>query len=307
VSDPQEIINEINELKREIIEARNMNIKTDNNMRAMFAEMKKITTNQKIAERKARVSAIGAYVIFVVVIAAAAIWASGVKASQLETIISGLNERVETFIKESEGLKSDIETRQAAEKRAVFLLNLIRENKKEEAVKEFRKTEMAAFSKVEAELLKEHIDAFAEELAKNHYERGVAQWKVGGYSSAVQEFEMALDYQPGMKDRGSLSYFMGLSLVQLQKTEAAIKALKDAIASDIRSDWTATARMKIIEVLMKDKKWSDALTYMESLPLDQFNIWVRQEITQKITFVKQKLEAKAKEEAQPKETPAPVE
>lgn len=299
MSDLQQITNEIADLKREIVEARNMNIKTDNSMRALFAEIKKVTTNQKSAERRARFASLGAYILFALIIGFAAFWVSGVKASQLSLIIDDQKTALAGLQREVETLKADIETRHAAEKRAVFLLNLIREEKKDEAVREYRKTEMASFSRVESDLLQERIDAFAKELAKRHFERGVSQWKIGGYASAVQEFERALDYQPDLEDYASLQYFMGLSLFQTRKYEAAIAALRTAISSEVKLDWSSNARVKIAEALIADKKLEEALLYMEAIPNEQLRPPARQEITQKIAQAKRQL-ARQREEAKEK-------
>ena len=194
MSEYEELLSAIKGLEREIIEARNMNIKTDNNMRSLFAELKKVSANQQTASKKARIGSFGAYIIFVVILGAAAILLSNLNASVSEEKINDLTNRIRTAREETRSLKLGIEARDSAEKRSFHVLQLIRADKKKGAVGEFRKIDKGKLSKTELELLRERIDGFSSELAGIHYEKGVSQWRIGGYKNAIQEFEASLGY-----------------------------------------------------------------------------------------------------------------
>ena len=291
----KELLSEIRETKREVIETRNLNIKADNNMRSLFAELKKVSGNQKQAERKARISSIAAYLLFVAIIAIGAFYISGIRASSLQAKMDGLNDRIQRLEGEVRVHKRDLATRDAAEKSAIFLLKLIREEKKEEAVAEFRKVQTSGLSKVELELLKEKVDQFASDMAVKYYENGVSHWCIGGYKSAIQEFKTSLDYMKEMDHKGALLYHYGHSLLQLQKHEEGMEILKSAIAADPGKNLADKARINISDTYMKIKRWEDAINYMESLPMEQLGYWSKVAILNKIKFAKQ-MAAKAAED-----------
>lgn len=292
--DTGELLKEIKETRREVIETRNLNIKSDNNMRSLFAELKKVSDNQKRSEKKMRVSSIGAYVLFVIIISTFAIMISTVISGNYSEKIDFLNNNISVLNQEISVMKGDLGARDAAEKRAVYLLKLIDEKKKKEAVKEFRKIKEADLSVVETRLLKEKIDIFASELANKEYEDGVSQWRIGGYKSAIQNFETSLDYKKDDEYYGMLNYFWGLSLLQLKKDDEGIAKLKIAIDQKIRKDYREQSMLKISDTYMDDSRYKEALAYLDSLPLAELGYWTRQAVIAKKKYGKKRLDEQNK-------------
>jgi len=295
--EPGEILKEVKEVRREVIETRNLNIKSDNNMRSLFAELKKVNENQKRSEKKMRISSIGAYVLFVVIISTAAILLSSIISGNYSDKIEFLNQRIAKLNEEISIIKGDLGARDAAEKRSVYLLKLIEDDKKVEAVKEFRKIQSNNLSVVETKLLTEKIAAFAKALARKEYDKGVGQWRIGGYKSAIQNFEVSLKYNKDEDYFGLLSYFWGLSLLQLKKHDEGIEKLKTAIAKEIRKDYREKAMLKIADTYLKSKRWKEAIAYLGTLKVEELGYWSKKAVIAKKKYGKKRLDAenKAKE------------
>ncbi len=294
MSDFEAVQKELQKLEKEVIETRNMNIKTDNNMRSLFAELKKVSKNQTVAERKARIGHIGLYVLFVTAIAVLAIVLSNSRADTLEQKIVELNQRLEKTQKQAETYQREIDSRDTAEKRAFLILKLIRDEKKVKTVEEFRKIDHSRLSNVLVSLLQEKVDAFSRDLARKHFEQGASQWRIGGYKSAVQEFEKSQWYLKDTEYTGELKNYYGLSLIQIKKTDDGIRNLKEAIGLDLPRHVADAARLKIADTLIGGKRYDEALHYLKGVPQDQLGFYTRQAVNQKIRFVEQKLAAEKK-------------
>ena len=76
MSDPA--LREFNELKREVVEARNQSIKTDNQIKNLSLDMKGFETRFDNLEKRARFATIGAYAIVAVTISIAAYFISSI-------------------------------------------------------------------------------------------------------------------------------------------------------------------------------------------------------------------------------------
>ena len=294
-----QLLKELNNLKTEIIEARNMNIKTDNAVRSLFAEMKKMSGNQETAERKMRLSSIGAYLLFVAIIATAAFLLSGIQSSLLEGRIETLNAELANTKNKIKSLTLEQESREAAGKGAAYLLKLVRSGEKVKAVREFRKMDTAKLSKVEHLVLEEHINAFRVDLAKKHYDSGVKQWRIGGYKNAIQEFETSLGYLKNAEHKGLLRYHLGLCQLQEKNIDVGIDSLKAAISAGIPRDLSNQARLKIADTYINAERYQDALDYMKGIPDEAVNSWTRYAIANKIFIVKKKLDARKQQKSNP--------
>ncbi len=285
------LIHEMKEVKKEVVEARNLTIKTDNNMRSIFAEMKKVDANQKQAEQKARVNGIGVYALFAVVIGVAFYLLLSLQGSSLNDEIEGLQSELQRVSANAAATKLELDSREAMRKSAMGVYKLIQEKDKENAVVEFKKLNREKLSEVAFRLLEEKIGVFREELARKHYDQGVQQWRIGGYKSAVQEFGLSKDFLDKSDYSGMLSYYRGLSLLKLKRNDEGIESLKEAVAAGIEKEPSDKARLEVAEAYIGAKRYDEALNYLKGLPQDQLGYWTRLAAQQKIKWVSQQIEA----------------
>jgi len=307
LSDLEQIHQAIKQMEREVIEGRNVNIKTDNNMRSLFAELKKLTTNQERAERKMRLSAFSSYALFVVIMAAAFFIVQRIQVGDLTKEMDDVKQRLAQTQAQLDTQRLALEERDAAEKRAVYVFNLIRDGKKAEAVDEFRKIDTGKLTVAEVGLFKMQIDDFAQELARKHYDQGLAQFRIGGYKSAVQEFEASLSYVAKPDYYALLCFHLGLSQVQGKQIDAGVENLKKAIEAGLSREMADRARISIADALVGADRLEDAVAYLESVPLDACGIYVRADIQQRLPILRQRIRNRQQNLGSPAApTPAPA-
>lgn len=291
--------NEIRELEKEIVETRNVTIKADNTLRSLFAELKKVSSQQKDAERRAKVGSIGAYVLFLLVMAIGAYFLVRFSVAGHEEKVQAMSKDLAAARATADAATLELDSRNAAEARLLQLTKLLREGKKKEAVEEYRKVDQSKLSKVELELLDERFMILRRELSKMHYDQGVAHYKMGGYRTAIQDFNLSLDYLQATDYETELRYMRGLCLMQEKKYDEAIEDLKAAMEKGLARNLADPLRMKIADALIDGQRYEDAINYLEGLPVDTLPSWFRQDITMKLNVAKHRLALKKeKEEAQ---------
>ncbi len=295
MSNLEQIQSELKKLEKEIIETRNMNIKTDNNMRSLFAELKKVSGNQETSARKARIGHIGLYILFVLIFTVGGIVLSELRASLLEEKIEGLKTQIVVLKEENEASKTELQARDSAEKRSLHLIKLLEEKKRAEAVKEFNKIDRSKLSKAEVLLLEEKVKVFRMDLARKHYDQGVNQWRIGGDKSAVQELNVSLDYYKDPEYEGMLHYYLGLSLIRMKKLDEGIEHLKTALTLKLDKETADKIYIKISDTYNDASRYDESLRYMQSIPQNDMGYWTRQAINMKITWVKKQLAAQKKQ------------
>lgn len=280
---------ELNELRKEIVEARNMNIKTETTLRGLFAELKKVSANQQNAQKRARLHTVATYVIFVLVIGAAAFYLNRMMTANLQQEIERQGQALNTAGNQVRELRLILEGHSAAEKRVTFLLKLVKEGKKEEAVEEYRKIDQIKFSEAEQLVLKEKFEIILAELAKKHYDAGMNQWRIGGHKSAVMEFNLSQSYKSDTDYMPSLLFYRGLSMYESKRFDEAAESLKNALAAGLSKLDIDTARLKCADAYIKGGRFEEAIKFIEGLPLEQMTTWNRQNVQMKMTQAKEGL------------------
>src|SRR5579863_5913383 len=76
-----EVEKELGDIRREVIESRNLVIKTDNLLKNIHAEVKEVGRRQKEFQTKQLISSGAAYVLFAFLAAGGAIWATNAATS----------------------------------------------------------------------------------------------------------------------------------------------------------------------------------------------------------------------------------
>src|SRR3954471_15379308 len=113
-----EVDKELGEIRREVIESRNLVIKTDNLLKNLHAELKLVGKRQEDFERRAWVSSGAAYIGFLALCVAGAILLTNAKASSATGDRERLEKQVQELTAKVEQQKSEMQASAAAEQRA---------------------------------------------------------------------------------------------------------------------------------------------------------------------------------------------
>lgn len=190
-----EVDDELEEIKREIVESRGLVIKTNNLTNALSADIKSIAKRQTQYERRISWNSATAYVVFVIVAFAALkfAWDARVDAMKSETEQkSADNERLRKELREAQKRDDD---RARAELKAAQFYELARQGKRAELVESYEALRKEPLSKAEALVFADLVDKTRNELALVHYNQGLDKARVQRWQEAATLFEESLNYK----------------------------------------------------------------------------------------------------------------
>jgi len=222
----------IDNLHRELIEARNLAIKTDNLVKNLSADIKQIAKRQDAYQRRYLFNSAVAYVLFVVVIFTGLFMVFNARVSSYEDEVEhirNLNDQLHTRLEEA---LADLERRRDAENRAYAFFELIESGRSEEVVEQFAQVQAQLSDRAMIELLRDRVDETAYGLAETSYREGVAHMQNELYSEARDAFVDSLNRVERTPWAPELNYHLGVALYQLEDYEGALHYIESALATE---------------------------------------------------------------------------
>ena len=256
---------DLRELKKEVIETRNMNIKTDNRVQGLFGEVKKISAAQEDFESRWRKSTIGAYLLFLIVVSAASGVIMELRVNAFKLEVEKLETDLATLTEADRQKKLVLDARDAADVAADNVLRMIRDNQKETAIAEFAKLSKERLTPAAWVMLEEKVETLRLEMAEKHYQKGLADKKIGGYTSAVQEFDVSLSYHPHPRNHALILFHKGESLYKKKKYDEAITVLNESLTLDGKHEQAPMAELLIGLCYEESGNCAEALKQFDNL------------------------------------------
>ncbi len=188
--------NELKEIKKEIIEARGLTIKSNNLANSLSAEVRSIAKRQAGYERHMAWNSIVAYVIFVVLIFIGVQLVYNQRKVDLEEAVADATARAEAAEKELAALKKERGTQsKPQDEDLIALYDLINDRDRQAAIDAFEALNQDHLSPLESKLLKDAISGFRGDLSMQHYARGLELMDDEKYAEAVEEFRTSLRFK----------------------------------------------------------------------------------------------------------------
>ncbi len=219
---------DLKEIKKEIIEARGLIIKSNNLTNSLSAEVRSIAKRQAGYERSISWNSIAAYIIFVVLIFTGVYLIYNQRLAGLEQSIAKANERADKAEKELAELKK--KSQRAGKKTEpedlTALYQLIREGQRQAAIDAFDAIDVSALTSLEAKLLKDTIDGFRDDLSMQHYTKALELLDDDKFADAVEEFRASLQFRNDSGHATSAKIQMANALRLQGKPREAIAVLQ---------------------------------------------------------------------------------
>lgn len=189
--------NELKEIKKEIIEARGLIIKSNNLTNSLSAEVRSIAKRQAGYERTISWNSIAAYIIFVVLIFTGIYFFSYQRQAGLESAIEKERQRADKVEAEFNALKKKTEHKDAKSEPEdlTALYELIHDRQRQEAIDAFEKINFDSLTYLEGKLVKDAIDGFRGDLSMQHYAKALDLLAGEKYPEAVEEFRASLQFK----------------------------------------------------------------------------------------------------------------
>jgi TolA-binding protein len=261
----REVDDELQEIKREIIESRGLVIRTNNLTNALSADIKSIAKRQQGYERRLAWNSATAYIVFVVVVFAALKFAVDARVDAIEAKYQHLgaeNARLKKVEEESKAREAD---RAAVEMEAAKFYDLVRQNKRADLVRAYETIKQRPLTKAEQALFADAVERAKNEQTTILYLQGLESVRLQRWQDAASLFEEALRY----KDDSPIAPEVRLELAgcyrKLKRQRDAIPILSSLTEQGIDKDVQDDAYYLLAQCDTDIEAWNDAKTAWRAL------------------------------------------
>lgn len=278
----------LEEVRREVIESRNLVIKTDNQLKTLHAELKLVGKRQEDFQKRQWISSGVAYLAFV------GLCIGGVVAITNARTASATAER-ERLEKQLKDTQADIDKQKAAlaadaaaERTAADVYKMMTTLPGDERLKgidALAKLDLSRVAPFTRQVLHDRAASLRQEVGSSMLERGKSAFRRQDYATTVSELTRFLALQPNEADAIEASYFLGNALIQVRKPEEAITPLKRFIDGDKRAKGRDFAMLMLMQAYdaanQRDKATEVARDALNAYPASEFNLGFRNRLARK--------------------------
>lgn len=238
------------DIRREVVEARNMTIKTDNALKTLHAELKVVTAQQDAFQKRTWFSTAAVYVLFVGLCVAGVISLSNARASAANAEKERLEKSVTDLNATIEKLKGDATQAQAAEQTALQVYRQMTTLPGEERLKgidalgKLDQSKLSPFAKL---VLQDRAIGLRKEVGGAVLEKGKAAFRRQDWAESINQLNRFLNMDPAPEDALEAAFFLGNSYFQSRKFDEAIKHLTRFAEGDKRAKTRDFAMLMLMQ------------------------------------------------------------
>jgi TolA-binding protein len=228
----------LEEIRREVIESRNMTIKTDNALKTLHSELKTVSGNQDAFQKRTWFATGAAYVVFTALCVAGAVAVSGAKAASATAEKERLEKQVADLEKSIADLKASAAAQVAAEQAAMQVYKMMTTLPGDERLKgidALQKLDQSKLTAFTRQALQDRAVSLRREVGSAILEKGKAAFRRQDWAEAAAQLARFLAMEPPDEDALEASFFLGNSLFQARKFDEAIKPLARFVDGDKRA------------------------------------------------------------------------
>jgi TolA-binding protein len=221
----EDFADELDEIKREIVESRSLTIKTNNLVNALAADVNSIAKRQQNYERRQFWTSATAYVATVVVLLIVGKFLVDARVEAERSQNQDQVSKLSKLDKELNLLQSREEARSRIERKALAFYQLIRERKRREIIAQYDQVKDLDLSLTEKELFEREVESARGELALIAYQEGLDHIRAGRWHEAEQALTQSLEQKPDAAHSPGARYQLARALRTLGRQREAIPLL----------------------------------------------------------------------------------
>jgi len=268
---------ELAEIRKEIIEARNLVIKNDNLLKNLVADIKAFGKKQEGFERKQWISAGAAYLVFAVFAAGGAVLASKGYVARAEAEAAALSVKATEATEAAKQARDDLNASREASKLALAAyqkLDAGTPEEREAAVTALLAVDRAKISRLEARALDDRGRAVIQQLANERLDAGKTAYRRSDWKTAASELEKALTIWPEHPAADEHAFYLGSAALELKSYQMAADNLSRFLArytGRTNKDYAHVLLARAQEALgEKEKAQATLRDGISSYPASQF-------------------------------------
>jgi TolA-binding protein len=251
--------NELEEIRREIVESRALSIKTNNLVNALSADLNSIAKRQQGYERRMIVHSSVTYAVSIagLLLLGKVFVDARVEAVRAET--KNRSEELTTLTKEAEQAKETWERHIKGQKRSQELYEFVRREKHLDLLKAAEEIEALDLSRVEREVFAAALEQARNELSHREYLEGLDYIRTGRWHEAEQSLSLALKYKPTGSHTSNGRLQLARALKALGKQREAVPILLNLSEASPDKELMDEAAMLLAECQIDMEAYNDAI------------------------------------------------
>ena len=261
----REVDDELQEIKREIIESRGLVIKTNNLTNALSADIKSISKRQQSYETRLRWNSATAYIVFVVVVFAALKFAVDARVDAIEAKYLHLGKENSRLSEEMTAFKDRERGRSTAEESAQKFYDLIRQNKRLEIVRGWDKVREQPITKTEQAIFADAVDRAKGDLAVQYYQAGQEAMKLQRWQETATAMEESLKYKEDSAIGPAVRLALASAYRKLKRQRDAIPILTQLSEQSVDKEVQDDSLYLLASCQMDLESWNEAKTTWRTL------------------------------------------
>lgn len=232
----EEMIDTLKSLRSEIIESRNLTIKTDNLIKNLSSDVRQIGKRQEKYEKRYVFNSVVAYVLFSVIIFLGLYLAFQAQVAREREAVDAAKVRIMDLQGRVQELESELERRREAEEQAYSLLRFLEEGKRDQLLTAFPQVRGKLVNRGEIELLRREVERINQGQAREAFEEGVKHYNGRRYEAARDAFLKSLSHVQSTTYAPELQGSLGMSLFRLKDYAGAATHLREALNYTLTKD-----------------------------------------------------------------------
>jgi len=213
---------EIREIKKEIIEARGLVIKTNNLTNSLAADIKAIAKRQAGYEQRFNWNSAIAYVLFASLAFLGLKLASDAQIREIAAEQTELERNVDELESQLAEENRRAEQRARAQTAAGEFYDLVRQKRRADAVEAYDELREMPLSPAEEAFFRDIVDQFRLDLSVKSYRQGLDLVRTGRYAEAAEAFEEAIRLREGAAHIPRVRFELAKTLRRLDKQGEAL-------------------------------------------------------------------------------------
>lgn len=226
---------ELSEIRKEVIEARNLVIKTDSLLKNLHAEVKAIGKRHEDLQKRAWISSGVAYAIFAalcvagtVVVTSARSSSSTAERERLEKTVAELT----TQLDKARGEQTAMVNAQRAANEVFRLMTNLPGDERLKGVDELVKLDTSKLTALERNALNDKAAQLRREIGDAAFERGKAAFRRNDMKTTIEEMKRFVAMNPPADQLLDASFFLGVAYNMEKKHDLAVPLLARFVDGD---------------------------------------------------------------------------
>jgi tetratricopeptide (TPR) repeat protein len=233
-ADPTGRDGDISTLRKELIEARNLVIKTDNLLKNLHAELKQMGRKHEEQEKRHWMTSVTAYIGFAVIAGVGAIAYANAEVRTARSDAQANEARAAALQKDAEKIKVADQTRRDAADKALRVYELLGSEREgaglNQAMTQAMHLDRGQMSALEGKAIDDRAAGMKKQLAEAARSAGESAFRRQDWKAASQDLGRYVELEPKVND-GMIWFHLGSARIQTKEFQGAVHPLESFLKS----------------------------------------------------------------------------